>query len=107
MQGGYSWIGIEFGNRFCIQSLKVGEYIGSADVRQNKFVGILRISVALQEWPRYVQMRGSDQIRYCGAILELIRVDVPGNGYQPGAPDCRPLIFLDCEIGRWHTMTWA
>lgn len=105
MQGGYSWIGIEFGNRFRIQSLKVGECIGSADVRQNKSVGILRISVALQEWPRYVQVRGSDQIRYCEAILELVRADVPGSGYQLGAPDCKSLVFLDCEIGRRRRMT--
>lgn len=25
-----------------------------------------------------MQVRGSDQIRYCGAILEIVRADVPG-----------------------------
>lgn len=49
VQDGYSWIGIELGNRFRIQSLKVGDCIGSADGRQNRSVGILRISVALRE----------------------------------------------------------
>lgn len=49
MQDGYSWIGIKLGNRFRIQSLKVGDCIGSADGRQNRSVGILRISVALRE----------------------------------------------------------
>lgn len=49
MQDGYSWIGIELGNRLRIQSLKVGDCIGSADGRQNRSVGILRISVALRE----------------------------------------------------------
>ena len=100
MQGGYSWIGIEFGNRVCIQSPRMGECAGSADASYSADFGCAaRVATVCAD----ARLGLNPILRGNPRINPRRRAE---SGYHPDAPDCRSLVFLDCEIGHRHGMTW-